>query len=101
MSKAYFGCDRIMAAGCNLAKIAIIVTSSMALARLVWPLFSHADLSNRSGGSSRPRSEVRLKSRGAASKFMLLTAEDYDRLVKAAATTRAFHAEDAPEEVAT
>ena len=31
---------------------------------------------------------------------MLLTAEDYDRLVSAADTRRAFHADDAPEEVA-
>jgi hypothetical protein len=31
---------------------------------------------------------------------MLLTAEDYDRLVSAADTRRAFHADDAPEGVA-
>jgi prevent-host-death family protein len=33
-------------------------------------------------------------------KFVLLTAEDYDRLVRAADTRQAFHADDAPEEVA-
>jgi hypothetical protein len=32
-------------------------------------------------------------------KFVLLTAEDYDRLVGAADTRRAFHADDAPEGV--
>jgi hypothetical protein len=31
---------------------------------------------------------------------VLLTAEEYDRLVSAADTRRAFHADDAPEEVA-
>ena len=30
---------------------------------------------------------------------MLLTAEEYDRLVNAADTRRAFHADDAPEEI--
>ena len=33
-------------------------------------------------------------------KFVLLTAEEYDRLVTAADTRRAFHADDAPDEVA-
>jgi len=33
-------------------------------------------------------------------KFALLTAEQYDRLVSAADTRRAFHADDAPEELA-
>jgi antitoxin Phd len=33
-------------------------------------------------------------------KFVLLTAQEYDRLVSAADTRRAFHADDAPEEVA-
>ena len=33
-------------------------------------------------------------------KFVLLTAEEYDRLVKAADTRRAFHADDVPEDVA-
>jgi hypothetical protein len=35
------------------------------------------------------------------SDFVLLTAEEYDRLVTATDSTRAFHADNAPDEVAT
>jgi hypothetical protein len=34
-------------------------------------------------------------------KFVLLTAEEYDRLVRAADARRAFHADDVPDDVAT
>jgi antitoxin Phd len=64
--------------------------------------FSLADLSNRSGEvvEAAFRGLVEITQRGKR-KFGLLTAEDYDRLVTAADTRRAFHADDAPEEVAT
>jgi prevent-host-death family protein len=60
--------------------------------------FSLTDLSNRSGEvvEAALRGPVDITRRGKR-KFMLLTAEDYDRLVKAANTTRARHAGDAPE----
>lgn len=63
--------------------------------------FSLTDLSNRSGEvvEAAFRGPVEITSRGRR-KFVLLTAEDYDRLVGAADTRRAFHADDAPEEVA-
>ena len=63
--------------------------------------FSLTDLSNRSGEvvEAAFRGPVEITRRGKR-KFVLLTAEDYDRLVGAADTRRAFHADDAPEEVA-
>jgi prevent-host-death family protein len=63
--------------------------------------FSLTDLSNRSGEvvEAAIRGPVEITRRGKR-KFMLLTAEDYDRLVRAADTRQAFHADDAPEEVA-
>jgi prevent-host-death family protein len=59
------------------------------------------DLSNRSGEvvEAALRGPVEITRRGKR-KFMLLAAEDYDRLVSAADTRRAFHADDAPKEVA-
>ena len=63
--------------------------------------FSLTDLSNRSGevieAAFRGPVEITRRSKR---KFMLLTAEDYDRLVRAADTRRAFHADEAPEGVA-
>jgi len=58
------------------------------------------DLSNRSGEVAEAafRRPVEITRRGKR-KFVLLTAEEYDRLVNAADTRRAFHADDAPEEV--
>lgn len=63
--------------------------------------FSLTDLSNRSGEvvDAALRGPVEITRRGKR-KFMLLTAEDYDRLVSAADTRRAFHADDAPEGIA-
>jgi len=63
--------------------------------------FSLTDLSNRSGEvvEAALRGPVEITRRGKR-KFMLLTAEDYDRLVSAADTRHAFHADDAPEGVA-
>ncbi len=63
--------------------------------------FSLTDLSNRSGEvvEAAFRGPVEITQRGKR-KFMLLTAEDYDRLVNAADTRRAYHADDAPEGVA-
>jgi antitoxin Phd len=63
--------------------------------------FSLTDLSNRSGEvvEAAFRGPVEITKRGKR-KFMLLTVEDYDRLVSAADTRRAFHADDAPEGVA-
>ena len=63
--------------------------------------FSLTDLSNRSGEvvEAAFRGPVEITSRGKR-KFILLTADDYDRLVSAADTRRAFHADDAPEEIA-
>lgn len=63
--------------------------------------FSLTDLSNRSGEvvEAAFRGPVEITRRGRR-KFVLLTAEDYDRLVTAADTRRAFHADDAPDEVA-
>jgi antitoxin Phd len=63
--------------------------------------FSLTDLSNRSGEvvEAAFRGPVEITRRGKR-KFVLLTAEDYDRLVNAADTRRAFHADEAPDEVA-
>ena len=63
--------------------------------------YSLTDLSNRSGEVAEAafRGPVEITRRGKR-KFVLLTAEDYDRLVSAADTRRAFHADDVPEEVA-
>jgi antitoxin Phd len=57
--------------------------------------FSLTDLSNRSGEvvEAAHRGAVEITRRGKR-KFMLLTAEDYDRLVKAAATTHVSDAND-------
>ena len=63
--------------------------------------FSLTDLSNRSGEvvEAAFRGPVEITRHGKR-KFVLLTAEEYDRLVTAADTRRAFHADDAPDEVA-
>jgi len=63
--------------------------------------FSLTDLSNRSGEvlEAAFRGPVEITRHGKR-KFVLLTAEEYDRLVSAADTRRAFHADDVPEEVA-
>jgi antitoxin Phd len=63
--------------------------------------FSLTDLSNRSGEvvEAAFREPVEITRRGKR-KFVLLTAEEYDRLVSAADTRRAFHADEAPKEVA-
>jgi antitoxin Phd len=63
--------------------------------------FSLTDLSNRSGEvvEAAFRGPVEITRRGKR-KFVLLTAEDYDRLVSAADTRRTFHADEAPDEVA-
>jgi antitoxin Phd len=63
--------------------------------------FSLTDLSNRSGEvvEAAFRGPVEITRRGKR-KFVLLTAADYDRLVGAADTRRAFHADDAPDDVA-
>ena len=62
--------------------------------------FSLTDLSNRSGEvvEAAFRGPVEITRRGKR-KFVLLTAEDYDRLLTAADTRQAFHADDASEEV--
>jgi len=63
--------------------------------------FSLTDLSNRSGEvvEAAFRGPVEITRHGKR-KFVLLTAEDYDRLTAAADTRRAFHADDTPEEIA-
>jgi prevent-host-death family protein len=63
--------------------------------------FSLIDLSSRSGEVIEAvlRGPVEITLPGHP-KFVLLTAQEYDRLVSAADTRRAFHADDAPEEVA-
>jgi antitoxin Phd len=62
--------------------------------------FSLTDLSNRSGEvvEAAFRGPVEITRRGKR-KFVLLTAEEYDRLVNAADTRRAFYADDAPAEI--
>ena len=64
--------------------------------------FSLTDLSNRTGEvvEAAFRGPVEITRRGRRS-FVLLTAEEYDRLVRGADTRQAFHADDLPEEVAT
>ena len=64
--------------------------------------FSLTDLSNRSGEvvEAAFRGPVEI-TRCGKRRFGLLTAEEYDRLVRAADTRQAFHADDLPEEVAT
>jgi antitoxin Phd len=63
--------------------------------------FSLTDLSNRSGEvvEAAFRGPVEITRRGKR-KFVLLTAEDYDRLVRAADSRQAFHADDAPKGIA-
>jgi len=63
--------------------------------------FSLTDLSNRSGEivEAAFRGPVEITRRGKR-KFVLLTAEDYDRRVTAADSRRAFHADDVPDDVA-
>jgi antitoxin Phd len=63
--------------------------------------FSLTDLSNRSGEvvEAAFRGPVDITRRGKR-KFVLLTAEDYDRLASAADVRRAIHADDASDEVA-
>jgi len=63
--------------------------------------FSLTDLTNRSGEvvEAAFRGPVEITRRGKR-KFILLTAQDYDRLLNAADTRRAFHADDAPAGVA-
>jgi antitoxin Phd len=64
--------------------------------------FSLTDLSNRSGEvvEAAFRGPVEITRRGKR-KFILLTAEDYDRLVSTVDTRRAFHADNAPKGVIT
>ncbi len=83
-----------------LAKIANIMIIDL-IEEISVAHFSLTDLSNRSGEvvEAAFRGPVEITRRGKR-KFMLLTAEDYDRLVSAADTRRAFHADDAPEGVA-
>jgi antitoxin Phd len=63
--------------------------------------FSLTDLSNRSGEvvEAAFRGPVDITRRGKR-KFVLLTAEEYDRLASAADARRAIHADDASDEVA-
>ena len=63
--------------------------------------FSSTDLSNRSGEvvEAAFRGPVEITRHGKR-KFVLLTAEEYDRLISAADTRRAFHADDVPEGIA-
>ncbi len=63
--------------------------------------FSLTDLGNRSGEvvEAAYRGPVEITRRGKR-KFVLLTAEAYDRLVSAADTRRAFHADEAPNDIA-
>ena len=72
------------------------------LDRISMTRFSLTDLSNRSGEvvEAAFRGPVEI-TRRAKRRFTLLTAEEYDRLVRAADTRQAFHADDLPEEVAT
>jgi prevent-host-death family protein len=72
------------------------------LDRISMTRFSLTDLSNRSGEvvEAAFRGPVEITHRGKR-RFVLLTVEEYDRLVRAADTRQAFHADDLPEEVAT
>jgi len=62
--------------------------------------YSLTDLSNKSGEvvEAAFKGPVHITRRGKR-KFVLLTTEDYERLVGAADLRRAFHADDAPEEI--
>jgi antitoxin Phd len=62
--------------------------------------FSLTDLSNKSGEvvEAAFKGPVEITRHGKR-KFVLLTADDYDRLSHAADTRRAFHADDAPKDV--
>jgi antitoxin Phd len=83
-------------------KLAIIAkTASYGVGDPYLASFSLTDLSNRSGEvvEAAFRGPVEITRRGRR-KFVIMTAEDYDRLVGAADSRRAFHADDAPEEVA-
>jgi antitoxin Phd len=63
--------------------------------------YSLTDLGNKSGeiAEAAIRGPVTITRRGKR-KFVLLAAEDYDRLVDAAGTRRAFHVDDMPTDVA-
>ena len=63
--------------------------------------FSLTDLSNKSGEvvEAAFKGPVEITRHGKR-KFVLLTADDYDRLREAADRRRAFHADDAPKDVA-
>ncbi len=63
--------------------------------------FSLTDLSNKSGEvvEAAYKGPVDITRHGKR-KFVLLTAEDYDRLVRAADTRRAFHVDDLPQDIA-
>lgn len=65
------------------------------------PRFSLTDLSNKSGEvvEAAFKGPVEITRHGKR-KFVLLTAEDYDRLTHAADTRRAFHADNVPKNVA-
>jgi antitoxin Phd len=84
----------------NMNIIMIIAKSDLGR-RVRVTRFSLTDLSNRSGEivEAAFRGPVEITRRGKR-KFVLLTAEDYDRLLTAADTRQAFHADDASEEVA-
>jgi prevent-host-death family protein len=62
--------------------------------------FSLTDLSNKSGEvvEAAFRGPVDITKRGKR-KFVLLTAAEYDRLASAVDTRRAFHADEAPDDV--
>jgi prevent-host-death family protein len=64
--------------------------------------FSLTDLSNKSGEvvEAAFKGPVEITRHGKR-KFVLLTADDYDRLAKAADKRRSFHADDVPPDVAT
>lgn len=62
--------------------------------------FSLTDLSNKSGEvvEAAFKGPVEITRHGKR-KFVLLTADDYDRLTHAADKRRAFHVDDAPKEI--
>jgi antitoxin Phd len=78
----------------NLAKMVTMIENSVTQ-------FSLTDLSNRSGEvvEAALRGPVEITRRGKR-KFVLLAADDYDRLVRKADTRRAYHVDEAPEDVA-
>jgi prevent-host-death family protein len=65
------------------------------------PRFSLTDLNNKSSEvvEAAFKGPVEITRHGKR-KFVLLTADDYDRLARAADQRRAFHADDAPKDVA-